>query len=191
MNVNVKQTQSPFLAGAIWPPTTLAHEIALLVAGSLLVALTAQIEIPMWPVPITGQTFGVLLLGALLGRRAGLSILLYLAEGAMGLPFFAGGASGVAILSGPTAGYLVGFVAAAFVVGWLAEKGWDRQIKTAVIAMLIGNLIIYAFGLIGLARFVPLNGLLQAGMLPFIPGDILKIILAALALPAGWKLVKN
>ncbi len=107
----------------------------------------------------------------------------------MGLPFFAGGAAGAAVFAGPTAGYLVGFVVAAYVVGALCERGWDRNVGSAVVAMLIGTALIYAFGLPWLARFTGWDQVLQLGMLPFLPGDILKVILAAVLLPAGWKLL--
>lgn len=188
-----KSTYSPsFFAEALWPKATLGRDIALILVGSWLVALFAQIQIPLWPVPITGQTFGVLLIGALLGSRRGtLSLLAYLAQGAAGLPFFAGSAAGIAVLAGPTGGYLVGFVAAAYVVGWLSERGWDRRFATAVAAMLVGNLVIYTFGLSWLVHFVGRETLLQAGLLPFLPGDLAKILLAALVLPSGWALLQS
>lgn len=174
----------------VWP-TGLIGEIALIMAGSLLVALTAQIKIPLWPVPVTGQTFGVLLVGALLGRRAGYSLLLYLLEGVLGLPVFAGGVAGLAYLAGPTGGFLLGFVAAAFVVGWLAERGWDRRVETAVLAMLMGNLVIYLLGLPWLAAFTGWRDVFSLGLIPFIPGDVVKVILAALTLPWGWRIVPH
>lgn len=188
-----KSTYSPsFFAEALWPKATLGRDVALILVGSWLVALFAQIQIPLWPVPITGQTFGVLLIGALLGSRRGtLSLLAYLAQGAAGLPFFAGSAAGIAVLAGPTGGYLVGFVAAAYVVGWLSERGWDRRFATAVAAMLVGNLVIYTFGLSWLVHFVGRETLLQAGLLPFLPGDLAKILLAALVLPSGWALLQS
>lgn len=168
-------------------------DATLIVLFSGFVALTAQIEIPMWPVPITGQTLGVLLTGALLGsRRGALAVLLYLAEGAMGLPVFSGGAAGIARFLGPTGGYLIGFASAAAVVGWLAERGWDRSIVWAALAMVIGNLVIYLFGVTWLAIF--LGNLQQAivgGLLPFIAGDLIKVALAAIALPGGWMLVRR
>src|SRR5687768_13758188 len=109
----------------------LAYDILLILGGSLLLALSAQIVVQKVPVPITGQTFAVLLVGALLGsRRGGLSLLTYLLEGAAGLPFFAGGTGGIAKLTGPTGGYLIGFMVAAFAVGLLAERGWDRRVET-------------------------------------------------------------
>ncbi len=161
--------------------------------GSLLIALAAQVAVPLpfSPVPVTGQTFAVLLIGAAFGARLGAAtVALYLAEGILGLPVFApGGPVGPARLLGPTGGYLIGFVAAAYVVGALAERGWDRRLVTAALAMLAGEVVIYAFGLAGLARFLPPERLLAAGLLPFIPGDLVKLALAALALPTAWRLV--
>ncbi len=187
--MNQSNSQPTYLANALWPGSGVVREVILILAGSLLIALTAQISLPMWPVPVTGQTFGVLLVAALLGRRGALSVVLYLFEGAMGLPFFAGGLAGPAVLVGPTAGYLAGFVVAAYVVGALCERGWDRNVGSAVVAMLIGTGLIYACGLPWLAQFTGWDQVLQLGMLPFLPGDILKVILAAVLLPAGWKLL--
>jgi biotin transport system substrate-specific component len=141
-------------------------------------------------VPITGQTLAVLLLGALLGiKRGSIAVVGYLGLGASGLPVFAGGASGVARLVGPTSGYLLGFVAAAVVVGWLSERGWDRHIGTTALAMVAGNLVIYLFGGAWLAQFVGWQRVLGLGVLPFLVGDVVKIGLAALALPLGWSLI--
>jgi len=162
-----------------------------LVAGaSVVTALAAQIAIPLpWsPVPITGQTFAVLLSGAVLGaRRAFLAQLLYLTEGVIGLPVFAGGAAGAAVLAGPTAGYLMGFPLAAAVTGVLAERGWDRRFFSMLVAMLLGSAAIFACGLIGLSRFIPADQLLVTGLLPFLPGDVVKSSFAALAFPAFWR----
>jgi biotin transport system substrate-specific component len=170
----------------------IVRDACLVVGGSLLLALCAQIFIPLWftPVPITGQTLGVLLIGAALGsRRGALAIILYLIEGGSGLPFFAGGGSGWAAFSGPTGGYLIGFVAAAYVVGWLAERGWDRKFWTAAAAMLAAEFVIYLFGVPWLAYFVGPGDALPLGMFPFIPGDIVKLVIAALVLPSTWSLV--
>jgi biotin transport system substrate-specific component len=132
----------------------------------------------------------VLLTGLLLGGRlGGLALIAYLAEGLVGLPFFAGGKSGLAYALGPTGGYLVGFVVAAYVVGRLADRGWDRRVGTTLLAMIIGNLIIYAAGLAWLVRFVGPDRVLALGLVPFLAGDLVKVILAAIALPGGWKLV--
>lgn len=185
----MKQTVArfPVFSQVFWPESSLAQTILLMLAGSWLIALMAQIQLPLWPVPVTGQTFGVLFIAALLGSRRGAgSVVLYLMQGAMGLPFFAAGRAGTAVFIGPTVGYLVGFILAAYLVGWLAERGWDRQVGTAVFAMILGNLAIYACGLLWLARFMPMEQLFAAGLLPFIPGDILKIVLAALVLPSSW-----
>ncbi len=168
------------------------RDTGLVVGGSLLLALSAQISISLWftPVPITGQTLGVLLVGAALGsRRGALAIVLYLIEGGFGLPFFAGGGSGWVAFSGPTGGYLIGFVVAAYVVGWMAERGWDRRFWTAAVAMLAGEFLIYLFGVPWLAYFVGAGDALPLGMFPFIPGDIAKLVVAALVLPSTWSLV--
>ncbi len=167
---------------------------ALVLGGSALVALAAQVSVPLpfSPVPVTGQTFAVLLVGAALGARLGAyALLAYLGEGIIGLPVFApgGGLSGLARLVGPTGGYLVGFIVAAFVVGALAERGWGRRLWTSVLAMLVGSVAIYVFGLAWLVKFVGPERVLVAGLFPFIPGDLVKLVLAALALPAAWRVV--
>ena len=178
--------------------TSFLRNAALVVGFSALVALSAQISVPWWPVPLTAQTLGVLLTGAVLGPRLGtLALLAYWGEGLMGLPVFANGQSawtptarpGMPYMFGTTAGYLVGFVIAAGVVGWLSQRGWDRSVRRAALAMVVGNLVIYAFGLANLLRFVPVEGVLAAGLLPFLPGDAVKIALAALALPGAWSLL--
>jgi biotin transport system substrate-specific component len=168
------------------------YDAILVVSGSLLVAISARLAIPLpfSPVPITGQTFAVLLVGALLGsKRGSLAMLTYLAEGLAGLPVFAGGTAGLAILVGPTGGYVVGFVGAAGITGFLAERGWDRRTGSTMLAMLLGNITIYVFGLPWLAHFVGSARVLTLGLLPFLPGDIIKLIIASLLLPAGWKVI--
>ncbi len=176
-------------------PTGLAkgalYDVFLVLAGSALVALGAQLEVklPFTPVPMTGQTFAVLLVGALLGaKRGALAMLAYLAEGASGLPVFAGGAFGAQVLLGPTGGYLFGFVPAAFVTGALAERGWDRRVLTTWAAMALGSAALFACGLPWLAAFVGRDAVLAAGFWPFLPGDIAKQLAAALLLPGAWKL---
>lgn len=168
---------------------------AALIAGfALLTALCAQIRIPLGftPVPITGQTFAVLLSGAVLGSRMGAaSQLLYAVMGAAGLPFYAGGEGGWEAATGATAGYLAGFIAAAYAVGYLAEQRQDRRFATSIGAFLTGNLVIYAFGVPWL-MYTQSWGLEEGvtkGLAPFIIGDTIKILLAAAALPAAWKLV--
>jgi biotin transport system substrate-specific component len=168
------------------------YDLTLIVGGSLLVALSAQLafRLPFSPVPITGQTLAVLLVGALLGSvRGGLSMLLYLAQGVAGLPVFAAGGAGVAYFLGPTGGYLLGFVAGAALTGLLAERGWDRRIGTTLVAMLLGTVTIYMAGLAWLAVFTGAENMLAAGLYPFLPGAAIKIAAAALLLPLGWKLL--
>ncbi|MBM4425135.1 MAG: biotin transporter BioY [Chloroflexi bacterium] len=169
-------------------------DAALVIIGSLFVAALAQISLPLpfTPVPITGQTFAVLLVGAALGSKRGASSLaLYLAEGAAGLPVFAGGASGLAKLVGPTGGYLIGFAAASFVVGLLAERGLDRNWKTAILPFLAGTLVIYLCGAAWLSAFVGFDNALIAGVYPFLIGDTIKLILAAIVLPSAWAITKG
>jgi len=170
----------------------LIYDLACILAGTLFIASSARMAIPLpfSPVPVTGQTLAVLLMAVLLGsHRASLCALTYLAEGAVGYPVFARGAAGVAHLLGPTGGYLFGFVAAAYAVGLLAERGWDSRYSTAFLAMLAGNVIIYLFGLPWLAVFVGWERTLALGLLPFIPGDIAKLLVATALLPWGRKLL--
>jgi biotin transport system substrate-specific component len=180
------------LADALYPATTLQRLIALVLAFSVLNALAAQIAIPLpfTPVPITMQTFAVLLTGLLLGGRLGLlALLTYLAEGLSGLPVFAAGRAGPAVLAGPTAGYLLAFPLASLVVGWLAERGWDRRPGTTALAMVLGNLVIYVGGVGWLAVLLGPERAFTAGLLPFLPGDLLKLLLATALLPIGWSLI--
>ncbi len=177
-----------------WLANSLVADALLVVLGSLFVALCAQIRIslmPFSPVPITGQTLGVLLAGSLLGPRLGLAaLLLYLIEGAIGLPFFAGGAAGYTHLLGATGGYLISFPIAAALCGWLASRGWDRQLHTAVAAMALSTLVIYLIGATWLAFFIGVENAIAKGVVPFLIGDAIKIALAAATLPGGWQLLK-
>jgi biotin transport system substrate-specific component len=177
------------LADVALPRPDALQNTALILGAAVATALAAQIEfrLPWTPVPITGQTFAVLLSGAVLGaRRAFLAQLLYLGIGAIGLPVFSGGAAGAIKLVGPTGGYLLAFPFAAAATGFLCQRGWDRRFITMLAAMLLGSTVIFALGLAMLSRFVPADQLLAAGLLPFIPGDIVKSSLAALAFPAAW-----
>jgi biotin transport system substrate-specific component len=176
----------------VWPSAGTLREIVLILGGSLLIALVARLQflLPFSPVPITGQTFAVLLLGALYGGRRGpATVVTYLTLGAIGLPVFAAGAAGLTRFVGPTAGYLLGFVVAAFAVGSLCERGWDRRPWTAAASMIIGNLIIYATGILWLSGFVGWEAVLSTGVLPFLIGDALKVALATILLPTGWRIV--
>jgi biotin transporter BioY len=167
------------------------YDAIVIICGSLILGLSSQIKVylAISPVPITGQTFAVLMLAALLGSRRGvLAIIAYLIEGILGLPVFAGG-MGLATLVGPTGGYLVGFIAVAYVVGKLAEMGWDRRVSTTIAAMLAGEIVLYAFGVCWLAIMTNIRIALTVGLYPFIVGDILKALLAAAVLPTGWKLL--
>jgi biotin transport system substrate-specific component len=169
------------------------RDILLVVGGSLFVAGMAQVRIPLpfTPVPITGQTFAVLLVGAVLGaRRGAASLVLYLIQGLIGLPFFAGGASGLAYLLGPTGGYLVGFLVAAWMVGLMAARGMDRRIPSALLAFLTGEIIIYLFGVAWLSIYLGIPHAIAAGLVPFLIGDAIKLAGAGLVLPAAWALVK-
>ncbi len=183
-----------------------AYDALAVVGGSLVVAALSQLSfrLPFTPVPVTGQTLAVLLVGASLGARRGAAALaLYLAEGAAGLPVFAQAQGGIAHLVGvdpahPTGGYLWGFVVAAAVVGLLAERGWDRAPGSAIGAMLIGEIVILSCGVwwLSLALDVPLqadgrtfNDALELGLYPFVVGDLLKVLLAAGILPAAWRLL--
>lgn len=169
------------------------HDALLVATGSLFVAVMAQVKIPLpfTPVPLTGQTFAVLLVGAALGSRLGTaSLLLYFFQGSLGLPVFAGGASGLAYLTGPTGGYLAGFVAAAYLTGSLAARGLDRCIPSALLAFLAGEVVIYLFGVAWLSVYLGIRQALVAGFLPFLIGDAIKLAAAALVLPAAWKQMK-
>jgi biotin transport system substrate-specific component len=182
------------LVGAFAAPLDWTRSVVVVVGFSLLTALAAQVVLPLpfTPVPLTGQTFAVLLTGALLGPRLGaLAMLAYLAEGAAGLPFFRGGAGGVGHLSGATAGYLLAFPAAAYVTGYLAERGWDRRFLTAAAAMALGSLVILACGWAWLALTFGGTQAFRLGVAPFLPGDVIKIALAAAVLPSGWALLRR
>jgi len=165
------------------------YDLALIAAGAALIALGARVAIPLWfsPVPVTGQTFGVLVAAMALGsRRGAAAVAVYLCQGAAGMPVLAGGAAGAAYMLGPTGGYLAGFVVAAWIVGRLAELGWDRRVGTTLGAMLIGQAAIFACGLAWLARFPLPTDVFAAGLWPFVPGALLKTALAGAALPGAW-----
>jgi biotin transport system substrate-specific component len=182
------------LVGAFAAPLDWTRSALVVVGFSLLTALAAQVAVPLpfTPVPLTGQTFAVLLTGALLGPRLGaLAMLAYLAEGAAGLPFFRGGAGGVGHLSGATAGYLFAFPAAAYVTGYFAERGWDRRFLTAAAAMALGSLVILGCGWAWLALALGGAQAFRLGVAPFLAGDVVKIALAAAVLPSGWALLRR
>ena len=171
-----------------------AKRVALVIAGVMALAISAKIAVPMWPVPITMGTFAVLALGAAYGPRLGLAtIMTYMLVGVMGFDVFAGSSAeshGLAYLMGSTGGYLVGYVLATLALGGLARMGWDRSAGKMAGAMLIGNALIYVPGLVGLGLIYGFDKpLLAWGLTPFLVGDAVKLVLAAMILPAAWKLV--
>lgn len=173
-------------------PRTLLNDVALVLSGAVLTAYAAQLVIPMWPVPVTAQTFAVLLVGSVLGAtRGAISLATYFSMGAFGLPVFQAATS---LTFGPTFGYLVGFIAAAALLGWLSEKGWHKNAFGVIGSFAIANAVIYLFGLPWLAFVLGDLGMANdsasvatAGLVPFILGDVLKITVAAAVLPVAWK----
>jgi biotin transport system substrate-specific component len=182
------------LMGAALAPLDATRSAGLVIVFSLFIAACAQFSIQIGPVPITGQSFAVLLTGALLGSRLGAAaVIAYLIEGALGLPFFAGGGAGIVRFFGPTGGYLVAFPAAAFIVGAFAEHGWDKRYPTAVAAMAIGSAVILLGGLawFTILTKTPPRAAFEIAVLPFLAGDVIKIALAAAVLPTGWALLRR
>ena len=195
---NSHATQSTLIS-VLWPKSeasVIARFVTLAVFGSLLIAVSSKIQVPYYPVPMTMQTFVILTLGMVYGwRLAGATVLLYLVEGAAGLPVFAGTPEkgiGLAYMMGGTGGYLIGFLPAVGVCGWLGERGWDRNPFTTAIAMLLGNATIYVPGLIWLGVLYGWDKpILEWGLMPFILGDLTKLALATLALPLTWIVIEK
>lgn len=190
------QTAQPTLIQTLWPAQgrAMLRNVLLAVTGSLAIAISAKIHVPFYPVPMTMQTFAILALGMALGSRLGAAtVALYLIEGAFGLPVFSGTPEkgiGLAYMAGPTGGYLLGYLPAAFAAGWLAERGWDRNMLTTAAAMFVGNVLIYVPGLLWLgALFGWDKPILAWGLTPFVLGDLTKLALATCLLPAAWKLL--
>ncbi len=175
----------------------LATDAALVAGGALFTAAMAQLEVPMWPVPITGQTLAVVLVGATLGARRGmLSLLVYALAGLAGAPFFADLQGGLQALALPSFGYVIGFIPAAGLVGWLARRNWDRNVGRAAVAMLLASAIPFVTGLPYLAVALgqlgapnDVQSVLAAGLYPFIIGGVAKALIAAGILPLAWKAV--
>lgn len=187
------QTNTMTLASAVWPVSAGQSEwmrrAVLVIGGTALLALSAKMKIPLGPVPFTMQTFVVLVMGMVYGRRlAAATLLLYLGEGAVGLPVFANG-GGIVYFAGPTAGYLLAFLVAAVLLGVLAERGWGRTFATTVAAMLIGTVVIFAGGLAWLGYLIGFEKAVTVGLMPFIFSDLAKIILAALVMPVCWRII--
>lgn len=185
------------LVAAFWPEKSrsLIFKVGLVLAGSILLAVSSKIQVPFWPVPMTMQTFVVLVIGMAFGPALGLATVgLYLVEGALGLPVFAGTPEkglGLAYMFGPTGGYLAGFVVATGLMGRLAGRQWDRHPLTTAAAMTIGMAVIYALGAAWLATFIGIEKAVLFGITPFLLADALKILLATALMPLAWKAVKK
>lgn len=170
----------------------LAVSSLLVAGGAVLIGAAAQIAVPLWPVPITGQTLAVLLVGSSLGAlRGALALVLYAAAGVLGVPWFSDSSAGWYVIAGPTGGYIIGFIAAAALTGWLAERSWDRRFLPSLAAFAGGTALPFAFGLPWLALVLDLNlpQTLAAGLYPFLVGGMIKALIAAALLPLCWRLV--
>lgn len=180
-------------------PRSLVNNIALIATGVAVVSATALIEIPMWPVPVSGQTLGVMLVGATLGAwRGAVSLLSYMLLGLAGLPIFAGGTGGLIALAKPSFGFIIGFIAAAAFIGWLAERNWDKRPILSLFAFLGASIVPFLFGIPYMGMILGTMGLptdigslLAFGFYPFIIGGIVKWLIAASVLPLAWRLVKS
>ncbi len=189
----------PVLADLIARPSdrarAIALDIALVVAGATFVAALAQVEVPLWPVPVTGQTLAVVVVGAALGARRGAAALVtYLLAGLAGVPVFAGFTGTIAAVAKPSFGFIIGFVFAAFVAGWFAERAWDRRPILAFVGFAAASVIPFLFGVpylafilnVVLGQGLSVDAILAAGVTPFIVGGVVKAALAALLVPAAW-----
>ncbi len=183
------------LANTLWPTQSanarVARNVLLALVGTLALTVSAKTQIPFWPVPMTMQTFVVLVIGMAYGSRLGTAtVALYLLEGALGLPVFAGTPEkgiGLAYMMGPTGGYLLGFVVAAWVCGWLAERGFDRSPLKSLIAMSVGHALILVFGVAWLAQLMGIEKAFMVGVVPFWAATIVKTLLGVVTLPLAWK----
>lgn len=189
-------TTYPTFVDTVWATESkLLRNALLAVLGTIALWISAKIQVPFYPVPMTMQTFVVLVIGMAFGWRLGAAtIALYLAEGAVGLPVFAGTPErgiGLAYMAGPTGGYLAGFLAAAATVGWLAMKGWDRNVWTTLAAMVLGTAIIFVFGYVWLGAVIGYDTAFVAGVVPFLYGAAFKIALAAAVLPMAWRFARR
>lgn len=179
------------LLSTVWPKSQLLHKAVVVGLGVALLTLASKVQVPFWPVPMTLQVLAVLMIGATAGARlGGATVLAWLGLGALGAPVFATGA-GLAYMVGPTGGYLAGFLAAAVVVGYLADKGHGRTIGSALLMLLAGVVITYALGLGWLAGIIGAEKAITAGLMPFIPAEVLKVALGTAILTAAWKQAKR
>lgn len=199
----IAPSRRPVLADLVTRPDdrvrAFAVDAALVGAGALLVAVLAQVEVPLWPVPITGQTLGVIVVGAALGaRRGAISLLTYLFAGLAGLPVFAGLSGTIAAVGKPSFGFIIGFVFAAFVAGWFAERAWDRKPWLAFVGFVAASVIPFLFGVPYMALVLNVFGgaglgaseIIAFGVTPFIVGGLVKAAIAALLIPGAWRLVR-
>jgi len=182
------------LINVIWPfkkTSILIKNIALVFFGTFLITISAKIQVPFWPVPMTMQTFAVLIIAMAYGWKLSvITLALYLIEGAMGIPVFAKG-GGYTYLIGPTSGYLYGMLIASGVVGFFGDKGYGKNILTCLIPLCLGSIIIFVLGVGYLASLIGLEKAIQGGLLPFIPSEFFKIALAAILIPMLWTLFKK
>ena len=192
-------TRRPVLADAVLPRTTWLTDLALVLGGAAVVSLLAQFEIPLPIVPITGQTLAVLVVGAALGARRGAAALTtYMVAGLAGLPVFAGGAGSLAAVMTPSFGFILGFVPAAFLAGWFAERAWDRRPWLALIGFVAASVVPFLVGVPYMAYILnvvmgagyDLEGVLAVGVVPFIAGGLVKAVIAAVLIPAAWRGVR-
>ena len=183
------------LAHTLWPAQSSsarsARNVLLALVGTLALTVSAKTQIPFWPIPMTMQTFVVLVIGMAYGSRLGLAtVALYLLQGALGLPVFAGTPEkgvGLAYMMGPTGGYLLGFLVAAWVCGWLAERGFDRSPLKSLVAMSVGHGLIFVFGVAWLATLMGVEKAFMVGVAPFWAATIVKTLLGVVTLPLAWK----
>lgn len=191
LNAAIANRHATLLA-TIAPRGGLLQTFVCMVLGSLLLTASAKVQVPFWPVPMTMQTLAVMVIGMAYGSRlAGATVLLYLAQGVAGLPVFAGPAPGYTYIMGPTAGYLVGFAVAAVVIGWLAERGWDRSPVKAFAAMTLGHAVVLALGVAWLSVLFGAEKAYAVGLAPFWAATLLKTLLGAAVMQAAWRVVER
>ena len=183
--------ESPTLVRAVWPQqaaSRLARIAALTIGGALALTLAAKIQVPFYPVPMTLQTLVLLAMSAAFGARlAGATLGLYLAEGLAGLPVFAGASAGPAYMMGPTGGYLAGYLVAAALIGWLADRGWDRSGPRLLAAMSLGHVVVFVFGFAWLATLIGAEKAWAGGVAPFFAATVVKTLLAWAIVAAAWR----
>jgi biotin transport system substrate-specific component len=191
----MNDNRRPTLAAMLWPQhaaSRIARFAALSIGGALALAISAKAQVPFSPVPMTLQTLVVLIIGAAYGLRlAAATVALYLVEGLLGLQVFAGVSAGPFYMAGPTGGYLFGFLVAAALVGWLAERGWDRSLGRLLAVMILGHVAIFACGYAWLAELVGPEKAWVGGVLPFLAATLVKTLLAWALVAAAWRAVAS